>query len=169
MSTVKKNSAILKQAMTDRHARWSKKQRYSKSKPHWRSPAGEDAGQSSHDKWKSSKPQGKWKEISLEMDALESALKEKTHTWNKTCKENAKRESELYKMVELAAIDKRQEDKERSMLKDVLKKLRKRKRRGKRGEPLKPSEDCARSSRKTCINGAEKLEDQTTSAPNSGK
>ena len=32
--TVKKNSAILNKAMTDRHARWSKKEWYSKSKPH---------------------------------------------------------------------------------------------------------------------------------------
>ena len=91
---MKKNSAILKKAMTDRHARWSKKEWYSKSKPQWRLPAGEDAGQSSQDKWKSSKHQGKWKEISLEMDALGSTLKEKTHTWNKRCKESVKRESE---------------------------------------------------------------------------
>ena len=37
MSTVKKNSAILQKAITDRHPRWSKKEWYSKSKPHWRS------------------------------------------------------------------------------------------------------------------------------------
>ena len=59
------------------------------------------------------------------MDALGSTVKEKTNTWNKSCKDSAKRESELYKMVELAAIDERQEDKERSMLKDVLKQLQK--------------------------------------------
>ena len=59
------------------------------------------------------------------MDASESALKEKTHIWNKCCKESVKRESEFYKTMEIAAIDERQEDKERSMLKDTLKKLRK--------------------------------------------
>ena len=59
------------------------------------------------------------------MDVLGSTLKEKTNTWNKSFKERANRESEFYKMVELAAIDERQEDKERSMLKDVLKQLRK--------------------------------------------
>ena len=59
------------------------------------------------------------------MDALGSTLKEKTNTWNKSCNERANRESELYKMVELAAIDERQDDKERSMFEDVLKQLRK--------------------------------------------
>ena len=54
---------------------------------------------------------------------LRSALKEKKHTWNKSCKESVKRESELYEMVEIAAIDERQEDKEKSMLKVTLKKL----------------------------------------------
>ena len=54
----------------------------------------QDAGQSSHDEWKSPKPQAKWKEMSLEMDALGSALKEETHTWNKSCKESVKRETE---------------------------------------------------------------------------
>ena len=92
---------------------------------HWRSSAGEDAGQSSHDKWKSSKIQGKWKEISLEMDALGSALKEKKHTWNKSCKECAKRETELYKMIETSAKDEKQEDKERSIIKKTLQQLRK--------------------------------------------
>ena len=51
VSTVKKNSAIRKRAMTDRHAIWSKKEWYSKPTPHWRSPAGEDAGHDSHEAW----------------------------------------------------------------------------------------------------------------------
>ena len=42
----------------------------------------------SHDKWKCSKSQGKWKEISAEMDALGSALKEKSRAAKKTPKEN---------------------------------------------------------------------------------
>ena len=104
---VKEYSAILKKAMTERRAGWSKKDWYSQSKQQWRSSAVEDAGQNSHDKC--SQPQGKWKGISLEMDALETALKEKTHTWNKSCKESARRKTELYKMVEIAAIDERQE------------------------------------------------------------
>ena len=117
---MEKTSAILKKAKTDRHARWSKKDWYfKKTKPHWWPSAGEEVGQTSHDKRKSSKPHGKWQEISVEMDTLGSTLKEETNTWTKSCKESAKRESELYKMVELAAIDQRQEDKERGMLKDV--------------------------------------------------
>ena len=51
-------------------------------------------------------------------------MKEKTNTWTKSCKESAKRESEFFKMVELAAIHGRQEDKERSMLQDSKKKER---------------------------------------------
>ena len=66
-----------------------------------------------------------WREISLEMDALGSALKEQTHTWNKSCKESVNRESDLYKMLEIAAIDVRQEDTARSVLKDTVQKLRK--------------------------------------------
>ena len=55
VTSVKKTSEILKKALTDRHARWPKKDWYSKTKPHWPS-AGEEVGQSSHDKWKSSQP-----------------------------------------------------------------------------------------------------------------
>ena len=39
---------------------------------------------------------------------------------NKSCNESVKRESELCKMVGQAAIDERQEHKERSMIKDLL-------------------------------------------------
>ena len=113
---VRKNSAILKRAMTERHTGWSRRDWNSNPKHHWRSSAVEGAGQSSNDKWKGSKIKDKWKEASFEMDAL----KEKTR-----CKESAKRESEFFKMVELAAIDERQEDKERNIIKKTLKQLRK--------------------------------------------
>ena len=69
------------------------------------------------------KPQGKWKDISAEINAVGTNVNEETNTWNKSCRESAKRESELYKMVEHAAIDERQELKERSMPKDLLKQL----------------------------------------------
>ena len=85
-------------------------------------------GQSSHDKWRSSKFQGNWKEISVEIDAVVTTVKEKTNIWNKSCRESAKRKSVLYKMVEQAAIDERQEHKERSMLKDMLQQLQKERR-----------------------------------------
>ena len=57
-----------------------------KTKPHWRLLADAEVGQSSHDKWKSSKPQGKSKEISAEIDAVGTTVKEKTNTWNKSCR-----------------------------------------------------------------------------------
>ena len=61
------------------------------------------------------------KEQSLK--ASRTTVKEKTHTWNKSCKESVKRESELNKMVEAAAIDERQEQKKRSMIRDLLEQL----------------------------------------------
>ena len=67
--------------------------------------------------------QDKRKEVSLEMDALGSGLKEKTHTWNKSCRESAKRETELYKMIEITAKDEKQEDNERTIIKKTLKQL----------------------------------------------
>ena len=36
VSSVKKTSAMLKKAMTDRHASWPKKEWFNKTKPHWR-------------------------------------------------------------------------------------------------------------------------------------
>ena len=46
-----------------------------------------------------------------------SALKEKTYAWIKSCKESAKRETELYKMIEIATKDENQEDTERNTIK----------------------------------------------------
>ena len=114
------NSAMLRRAMTERHTGWSRKDWYSKPGRQRRSSSGEGAGQSSHDKWKSWKPQGKWKEVSVEMDALGSALKEKTDTWKKSCKESARRETQLCKMIEIAEKDEKQEDNERSIIKRTL-------------------------------------------------
>ena len=39
-------------------------------------------------------------------------MKENTNTWNKSCKESAKKKSELFKMVEAAVMDEKQEQKE---------------------------------------------------------
>ena len=66
------------------------------------------------------KPQGKWKEISAEIDAVGTIVKEITNTWNKSC-----RERQLYKMFEQAAIDERLEHKERSMLNGLVQQLQK--------------------------------------------
>ena len=57
------------------------------------------------------------------MDALDSALQEKKNTWHKSCKESAKRETELYKMLESSTYDAKAEDNARSKLKNTLKQL----------------------------------------------
>ena len=80
---------------------------------------------SSHDTWTSTELQSKWKEISAEIDAVGNIVKEKTNTWNKKCRERAKRALEVYKTVEQAAVDERQEHKERSTLNDLLQKIQK--------------------------------------------
>ena len=59
------------------------------------------------------------------MDAAGKTVKEKTNTWNKSCKASVKRETELYKMVEAAVMDGRQE-RERGMIRDLLGEIRKR-------------------------------------------
>ena len=101
-------------------ARWSQ----------WRQPAGEERRQSSQDQRKNTRPQGKWRGISAEVDAVGTTVKEKTSTWTQSCKESEKRDRELYKMIEHAAIDERQEHKERNMIKDLLRELQKKKGRG---------------------------------------
>ena len=63
-------------------------------------------------------------EISAEMDAVETTVKEKTNTWNKSCEESAKREAEWYKMVEVAVMNEKK--RERGMIRDLLGELRKR-------------------------------------------
>ena len=55
-----------------------------------------------------------------------TTVKEKTNTWNKSCMESAKREAELYKMVEIAVMDEKQEERERGMIRELLGELRKR-------------------------------------------
>ena len=62
------NIAVLKRPMSQRHAGWSSKDWNSKSNR--QRSAVEDAGQSSQDKCKSSKPRAKWKEISHNVKEL---------------------------------------------------------------------------------------------------
>ena len=96
LSKVKKTTADQKRAMTKKREGWQSEEWYGKTKYRWQQPAGEDGGQSSHDTWNISQPQGNWREISAEMDAVGTTVKEKTNTWNKSCKESAKRETELH-------------------------------------------------------------------------
>ena len=59
------------------------------------------------------------------MDAVGTTVKEKSSTWNKSCRESAKKETELHKMVEAAVMDEKQEERERGMIRDLLEELRK--------------------------------------------
>ena len=79
ISTVRKNIAVLKRAMSKKNAGWSSKDWNSKANR--QRSAVEDAGQSSQDKWKSSKPRAKWKDISHNVEELGVLVKEKKSTW----------------------------------------------------------------------------------------
>ena len=50
LSTVKKNTAVQKGAMTEKRERWQNEEWYGKAKSRWQRPAGEDGGQSSQRK-----------------------------------------------------------------------------------------------------------------------
>ena len=65
-------------------------------------------------------------EISAEIDAVGTTVKEKTNTRNKSCAESVKRELQLYTNVEAAAMDERQEQKERKIIRHLLEQLQKR-------------------------------------------
>ena len=47
-------------------------------------------------------------------------MEEKTNTWNRSCKESVKRETELNEMFEAAVMDEKQEQKERGMVRELL-------------------------------------------------
>ena len=93
--------------------------RYGNTKSRRQQPPGSDGGQSSHHTW-NPQPQVGWKEISAEVDVVRTTVKEKTSTWNKSCKEIVKSELELCKMVEAAVEDEKLEQKERGMIRDLL-------------------------------------------------
>ena len=126
LSKVKKTTAVLKRAMTEKRERWQGNEWYGRPVYRWQQPTGCDGGQSSTDTWDISQTKGKWREISAEMDAVVTTVKEKTNTWNKSFEESAKRETAWYKMVEVAVINEKQEERERGMTRDLLGELRKR-------------------------------------------
>ena len=65
------------------------------------------------------------RDVSREIHEWESSLKEKSHTWNKSCKDSAKREGDILKLVEVAATDEKQEAEARHNIHKLLKRLRK--------------------------------------------
>ena len=55
---------------------------------------------------------------SAEFEVVGAVLKEKKNTWHKSGRESSKREAELYTMVESAATDEKQEERDRGRLRD---------------------------------------------------
>ena len=56
---------------------------------------------------------------------MASTLKERSHTWNKSCKDIAKREGDILKLAEMAANDEKQKDEEKHSINQLLRQLRK--------------------------------------------
>ena len=120
LSRVKKTTAVLKKAMTEKSDKWKSREWYGTTKTRWQQPARSSGRQSSHDAWDPAKPKGKWKEVSTEYEAIDALVKEKRITWNKSGRESAKREADFYTMVESAATDEKQEERDRDKLSDRL-------------------------------------------------
>ena len=127
LSSVKKTTAVLVRAMTDKKDKRKSGEWYETTKTRWQQPAGSSGGQSSLDAWEHVKPKGKWKEVSTEFEATDVFVKEKKITWNKSGNESSKREADLYTLVESAATDGKQEEWDRDKLSDRLEEFRKRK------------------------------------------
>ena len=106
-----------------KHAGWSSKDWNSKS--NWQRSAVEDAGQSSQDKWKRSKPRAKWKEISHNVEELGVLLKEKKTHGSKVARKVRNCETEIFAISEGMAEDAKVDDGDRSRLMRALKELRK--------------------------------------------
>ena len=92
LSEVKKNTAVLKRAMTEKRERWQSKEWHGKN-PDGNSQPGKTAARAHtiRGKMLSLKVGG---EISAEIDAVGTTVKEKTSTWNGSCKESVKSERE---------------------------------------------------------------------------
>ena len=86
--------------MTEKSDRWKNREWYASSKTRWLQPAGSSAGQSSVDTWEHLKPRGKWIEVTADYRVLDVLVKEKKATWAKGGRDSAKREAELYDMLE---------------------------------------------------------------------
>ena len=50
-----------------------------------------------------SKDNSEWRKVSRDIHEWASSLEVKSHTWNKSCKDSAKREGAMLKLVEMAA------------------------------------------------------------------
>ena len=84
----------------------------------------EDTAQSSQDRWVHSKNKSEWREVSRDIHEWVSSLEVRSHTWNKSCKDSAKREGAMLKLDDGQRNDEKQEDEERHNIDKLLKQLR---------------------------------------------
>ena len=112
--------------MTEKSETWKSRERCGTTKTRWQQPAGSSGRQSSLNAWEHVKPKGEWKEVSSEFEEVYALVKEKKITWNKSGR-SAKREADFYAMVESAATDEKQEERDRDKLSDRREEFRKRK------------------------------------------
>ena len=106
---LRNNSGFFKKAMTEKNERWKSREWHGSTRTRWQQPAESSGGQSSVYAWEHAKPKGKWMEVSADNRVLEALVKEKKITWNKSGKESAKREADLYDMLEKAATNEKRE------------------------------------------------------------
>ena len=86
--------------MTEKNDWWKSREGYDSTITRWPQPAGTSGGQSSVDAWEHVKPKRKWTEVSADCSVLHALVKEKKNTWTKSGRESAKREADLYDMLE---------------------------------------------------------------------
>ena len=113
--------------MTEKSDRWKSREWYGTTKARWQQPAGSSGRLSSADTWEHAKPKGKWIEVSADYEVLGALMKEKKITWSKCGRESARREADLYEMLEKAATDEKKEERVREKLGDKLEAFLKRK------------------------------------------
>ena len=85
---------------------------YGSTQTRWEQLAGSSRGQSSVNTWEHVKPEGKWIEVSAYNIVVDALVKEKKITWTKSGRESAKREADLYHLLEKAATDEKREERD---------------------------------------------------------
>ena len=119
-SSVKKTTAILKRATTDQNDEWKSRvvclhenKIVATCREQWGDKSSVDTGEHV-------KPEGKWIEVTPDYRVLDALENEKKATWTKSGRESAKREADLYDMLEKAATDEKKEERDGDKLGDKL-------------------------------------------------
>ena len=116
-SSVKKTTAVLKRTMTEKNDRWKGGEWLHENKVA-AARREQRVTKLCRDTWKHVKPKGKWIEVSADYRVFGALVKEKKVTWTESGRESAKREADLYGMLEKAAADEKREERERDKLVD---------------------------------------------------